>query len=230
MIKKIRNAVHNQDLPRIYYKLATQVGNYCYLIAGTEMLLSCPVFAKFLFFYTARNSEVFPEHGADITKICQVMQFYLKSPTKDHEFMYYRTMEYIIFRDMNIDNAGGAEDVNIVFLYFQRSRLYLSLFSAFEYIINDQPREPIIKTDHAIYVFYQPGIVVNELSALAVRGVYAVIIDFNQHYEIFRATITANNNANNTIELRAINTNTAMPCVPRSIIVFCEKNVKLKIE
>jgi hypothetical protein len=115
-------------------KPSVQVGNYCWLIAGAEMLLSCKFFVKFIYFYT-------PQMGAEDSENIYPMCFLLREyGQKNNVQRLYGPMEKIIFDSLDIKDFHQAEDMNVIFLYMSKSKIYGQFFSEFTYV----GREPIV--------------------------------------------------------------------------------------
>lgn len=216
-ISEIRRAVAATLLPPIYMKKALQIGNYCYLIAATEMLLSASMFVQFIFWYIQRDPLKWPERRGDVGAACKIIGRYIQGATATREQCaeYYMALENVVLEALGVPGRGEMEDVNVVFLYFQRSYLYLALFSAMECIPRGAQPQSIPRAMHAVYIFHEHGRRLVDLSAFDTAGVMAIVIHDRAHYEIYRRK-----NHSHEHGFDAINTNLLLPCTPRAIIVF----------
>lgn len=184
---------------------AVQIGNYCYLIAGIEMLLSCELFVKYIYF-TANKQVVISK------KIIE----YIERPNNDNIKKIYSDLEDIILSSFDIVQRGHSEDINLVFLYFEKDPLYIELFSQSQYSINLNRQVSF----NVIIIIDSPKNIITDINIFCKAGIHAVAINNNNHYEIF---------CNDGPAMRAVNTNILLPCQPRSIIIFCTKRIFLKI-
>lgn len=211
MIKKIYEVVNNTRAPA-HTRPAVQIGNYCYIIAAVEMLLSCPLFVKFIFFYTDRDMAIVDR--VNISPLCKIIQNYVRRVSNVDLRNFYSEIENIVLLEFDIKNRGESEDMNVVFLYFERSILYLALFSQAEYVI-EQTIDNRPRTFNAIFMIRTTATKLFNIESYNYSGVYAVAIHARDHYEIFRRV-----QVNDKHHFVAMNTNELLPCVPNLIIIF----------
>jgi hypothetical protein len=167
-IKKIKVNKYSNQTP------STQTGNYCWLIAGVETLLSCGFFVKFVHYYHAglRDTE-------NLLPMCILMREYLK---KNSVWNLYGRIERILFDSFDIGDFGEAEDMNVVFLYFEKSAVYKQFFGPYTYVVNDLP---VVEQKYKVYAFRKYS-AVNLKTACDQKGVFAYAIKGGGHYEVFQ--------------------------------------------
>lgn len=141
-------------------KPSTQTGNYCYLIAGMELLFSVKDFVRFMYFSSSSFSPSFshfsPQSGEkkkekskneeenvhlkniekkysleNIGPLCDLLIKYYE--TKNPAF--YSPLQEIFYKSLyETPVEKNQDDPNLVFLFFEKSFLYTLLFSKFQYL------------------------------------------------------------------------------------------------
>lgn len=176
----MERALYNNQKPSV------QMGNYCFLIAGVEMLLSCRTFVRFIFEY-AKNPP--PSDTVNLCPICLAMIRYMD---KENLLSLYREIEKIVFDSLNIKDFGQMEDMNVIFLHFQKSKVYCGFFAPFVYVLNLKCKLPL--TDkRGIYMIRQFS-PVPLVKACNKEGVFSFAIRAGNHYEIYQRYKKENSN------------------------------------
>jgi len=169
-----------------------QVGNYCYLIAGMEMLLSCDLFIQLIYFY--QDLDKYPQYAKiehenprgpedlcpseNISLLYSLTLKYIENNPPD----YYQHIEDFVLRSLDITSRGNAEDLNVIFLCFCKSKLFSAIISfryGYEYL-NTQISIIAVECENVIQIV---------LNKLKIRGVYSVAANASGHYEIYQQTV-----------------------------------------
>jgi hypothetical protein len=194
MINIILDKIKKEDI--VLNELRSkQIGNYCYLIAGMELLFANKTFLKFCKYYI-KNSKV---DTFDISKFCNLLLIYYKS----RNYNFYKTIENIIFTELDIKNFGEPEDANVIFLYLQKSRIYCLFFSEFKLIEEEFVQE--LKSPYAIYCFL-PNFFKDHKNTktlipyLKSLKIYGFIVHAAGHFEIYTKNDYKNTNYLNNHE------------------------------
>lgn len=155
-----------------------QVGNYCYLIAGIEMLLGCKLFLQYLSVFKNFNNLL--------------MLLYKYNEKKD--FILLSAIEDYIINDFyykgDRPRKGLQEDVNVLFICLQKVKFFKTLFSEFKYI---NMREPYIETAKlppiSIYAIINLNCTNGEIiNKLKVPYIYSIAYRSGNHYEVMHNT------------------------------------------
>ena len=197
MQKNLFKDVYTTAIPLDPNRPSVQIGNFCFLIAGIELLLSCELFVKFIYFYKNKN-VIFAELEAktkslDLTDICKLCQLYYEKNTDLNTL--YNIIQKLLLEELG-EKQPGQEDINVIFLYFEKNILYFLLFSQFQYVTCKTGENPVEidnygkKSVYSIYTLInnthnKPSI--DSISKLCedetVTG--AIILNGN-HYEIYK--------------------------------------------
>ena len=127
LLKDIERDVSDLEVKNL--RPSQQVNNYCYLIAGIELLLSCPYFLFFILYYIHLDKLKYileiTRRQEDITPMCLSLAHYVETKNANE----YAAMEHILMNSFDVRERGHQEDSNILFLYFSKSYLFRLLFS-----------------------------------------------------------------------------------------------------
>ncbi len=188
MIKKLLNELSQTKVPDNPGKPSVQIGNFCFLIAATELLLSCPDFVKFIYFYISPRKEPYTQYenqlnSIDLTNICKLYILYYEKNTDLG--VLYNAIQTLVLKELG-EKERGQEDINVVFLYFEKNILYTLLFSRFQYVTNHDDTYSR-KGPYSIYTFINNSSACLSLDSInAIQdSVYGVIILVGNHYEIY---------------------------------------------
>lgn len=177
-------------------KPSIQSGNYCYLIAGIELLFSVKDFVRLIYsdLFTEKNQtqeirelkEAEKKYSQEnISLACSRLRNYYE--TKDP--LLYAGIQEIFYKSLyTTPVTHEQDDPNLVFLFFEKSFLFMLLFSRFQYItLGEQPEFPR-KAPYSIYTLLNNinGLTINQmLSKVNVNGVFGAIAYHGAHYEVF---------------------------------------------
>jgi len=117
---------------------AIQIIPYCYLIAAIELLLSNRFFIKFIVFYIFRDIIKYPDDSYNITIFCTYICNYVINKN-DYGYIknLYDQMNKEINKSLDIKEENVSEDINVVFLYFQKNKYYCTYFADFTYVYKE---------------------------------------------------------------------------------------------
>ena len=177
-------------------KPSTQTGNYCYLIAGIELLFSVKDFIRFiysdLFLSENPNSEIVELKKIDkkysqenIGPLCEKLRLYYETKNP----MMYSAIQEIFYKSLyTTPLSREQDDPNLVFLFFEKSFLFTLLFSKFQYITLGEDPSILRKGPYSIYTLLnnKDKLTINQmLDKFNVNGVFGAIAYHGAHYEIF---------------------------------------------
>ena len=224
MIKNILNDIVNTVIPENTYKPSIQIGNFCFLIAGIELLLSCKYFVHFIYFYPQNaNKYIELEKNAksiNISEICILCQnYYVKNSDLN---ILYNKIQNIMLTELG-EESRGQEDMNIVFLYFEKNILYFILFTKFQYVTFNRGQEPSqidIYSKKALYSIYT---LINNFAHLTCVEtlnklkeydfICGVVFLISNHYEVY---------AFKQKKIYVMNTNYLLDFTWKTLTIFCE--------
>ncbi len=173
-------------------KPSIQVGNYCYLIAGIELLFSVKDFVRFMYFSSNTSDSLFSQSEKrgtqsakegvqemeelkmiekkysteNIAPLCDILIKYYETKNP----AYYSPLQEIFYKSLyETPVEKNQDDPNLVFLFFEKSFLYTLLFSKFQYLSFFSRREKKEthsakeKGPYSIYTFLNnPGLTIAE--------------------------------------------------------------------
>jgi len=194
-----------------------QIGNFCYLIAGLELLLSCNKFIQFIN-YSAEKKDIFA---------LEVIKYINAKRTRDYNnlAMQMHNIEQIVFESFDQNESGIQEDSNIIFMYMEKNKEYSLIFDGFYYCF----RNTELNTDkfYSIMTFIEnPGLTCTQtLNRINIFGVYGVAYIIGNHYEVFQRIMR-----DNKTRFVPKNTHGLLPYKWKMLYIMCLSQEQQKIK
>lgn len=217
-LETINFLIENFD-PPLVTRPAPQVGNYCYLIAGLEMLVSCKTFLRLVAFQTERDKwrdlsryESSSKQNAD--ELWKLMPRYISDPTS-----CYEAMDEAIRKSLGIVSRADKEDINVVFLAFSKSYYFNKLFSYGTWMNTNKPFTINFERYNGQLTTRQI------LEVLKTSDIYSFAVFADEHWEVFQKVIVSGK-----YKYYAQNTQMLLPRVPEAVVLLIHSDCQYKFK